>query len=194
MVSKAKRLERLKDLRYVMRNHDKLFSGVKFDIATWDRPIKTIKEIQNEHEYRGGVGDKIKNVVKKKGIIKCTTAACALGSAGLYEKFRKEGLETYIDDDGDTGVRFRHEDGYEAGARFFGIGQQEAEFLFNPQYYMNKKGEEYSDFTRSRVVTPDVVAARVDHLIKHYSIHNVELISTSYYNLPYDYKRMGLTD
>ena len=101
----------------MLTHHDQIFPKVKFDIRVWSSSV----EIQD-----------------------CGTAACALGSACLYEPFRKQGLGLcspggvkvwpYL-----TGIRnvpgCDSPDGFEVGAAFFGISYSESKSLFNPGAY-----------------------------------------------------------
>lgn len=136
------RIKRLKQLKYMLENHHKLFKTVKFDIDTWC----SIKEMD----------DKIKDNTPANEIPKsCGTAACALGSAALYEPFRKEGLKIHCIVNAD--VIYRGAEGYDAGKKFFGITLNESENIFNPDFYMKSK------------VTPKDVAKKVIGLIAQYS-------------------------
>lgn len=139
-ISKAKRLERLKELEYMLLNHNTLFktpkrkSGIKFDIDLWCG----VKEEPN-----------------------CGTPACALGSACLHPPFIKQGLKLVKE-------RTRYEtliyprtrngaEGFDAGQEFFGITNSESMYLFSPETYEYK-----------RKVTARDVANRVRKLIKKY--------------------------
>lgn len=70
--------------------------------------------------------------------ITCGSTACALGYAGLMPSFRKAGLKTEFDKCGGSVVYKRsHNSLYdiEAGASFFNITEDEAQWLFMPRSY-----------------------------------------------------------
>jgi hypothetical protein len=73
-----------------------------------------------------------------KDINACGTTACAMGWAGSMPEFRKRGLKLVWEKDENTGdVEFVDRNGYKlfgehAGAKFFGLTYEEAEFLFIP--------------------------------------------------------------
>lgn len=108
-MQKAVRIKRLKQLKKMLINHDKIFPKIEFNLDTWKS-----------------------DEVKKKG---CGTAACALGSACFYKPFQKEGLEMYGDDEFEYMPVFQGANQWEAGAKFFGIDLEESEYLFDPAEY-----------------------------------------------------------
>jgi hypothetical protein len=101
------RLKRLKRLKRMLDNHDKLFTKTKFNINGW-----------------------CLTKVNKKGEV-CNTAACALGSACLYKPFMKEGLKL----DGNNLPTYKRHEEFDAGAKFFGITDSESNYLFSPSAY-----------------------------------------------------------
>lgn len=104
------RLKRLKVLRHMLKNHDKIFKTVKFRMNTWNRALEedrfNIKAIENGS---------------------CKTSACALGSAALYPPFKKLGLRF---EPGEIAPCYKGHTWEEAGARFFGIKSYESAYLF----------------------------------------------------------------
>lgn len=129
------RMERLTMLEDMLRRHKELFQEITFNINCW--------------------------LSTEPGFNSCGSAACALGSAGLYPPFVAQGLVTHkirsdvyyiIDED----VK-HHPYGVEAGELFFHISPEESERLFLPDYYQEKP------------VTAEAVADRVQELIQHYS-------------------------
>lgn len=100
MMRNSTRLKRLNMLADMLRDHDKIFPEVKFDMKTWG-----VKRI-------------------------CGTAACVLGSAALYPPFRKMGLKHQWEEHSDATISYRGEEYEEAGAAFFGITYKEACGLF----------------------------------------------------------------
>lgn len=107
------RLARLKKFKYMLENHDKIFGKessrkkkIRFDMRHWYR---------EQHS--------------------CGTIACALGSAALYPPFIKAGLKIRklkLEMGGGWAgnVMYKGYQGDWAGAKFFGISQDEAEDLF----------------------------------------------------------------
>lgn len=137
----AERLKRLELLNTMLMEHDHIFSKVKFDIDVWN--VSGEENINNVYH---------RVVLKKSGEI-CGTAACALGSAALYEPFMKMGLRIgYY-----NAPLYDENSEFDAGAEFFGINGRESEYLFSPSEYDQRK------------VTPRTVAKRVRELIKQYS-------------------------
>ena len=155
------RLKRLRELAYIMDNHCRLFKNVKFNIGTWCSIV--------------GGGDYEKDFFKKNGHT-CGTAACALGSAGLWSKFRKAGLRTNkMDNNIELFDRKGNveDEGFAAGGRFFGLNHDEAHYLFNPNQYTSGKRQQNPVTKKFRhdplhVVRPASVAARVRNLIRQY--------------------------
>lgn len=87
----------------------------------------------------------------------CSTASCALGSASLLPWFRRRGLVPEIEQ---YSVRFKYYYDFEAGAKFFGITEDESYYLFDPHDYYN--------VDMPHKITPSMVRKRVDRLIKEY--------------------------
>lgn len=174
------RLQRLTELKYVMDNHDKLFKKVVFDIGSW----AYLKDRKSERKY---VENKYKDlncdIAKKVG---CGTAACALGSAAMYEPFVKKGLKIKSQYDGwasgsewlDFEPSYKGHTGTDAGTAFFGITEKEASYLFMPDAYHepeNYFGEmRFSDALKKgltkavRTVKPKHVSERIQKLIDSY--------------------------
>lgn len=144
-MNKKTRLERLKQLKYMLDNHHKIFKGTKFDMDNW---IKMINPFS-------------KGLPPKTSIEKipefCGTAACALGSAALYPPFVKLGLYAGCDEEKDY-VFYKRELGYDAGAKFFGISENNSYYLFNPDAYDKI----------SKNITPKDISKHVAILINQY--------------------------
>ena len=149
MSANIKRLELLQDL---MKNHDKHFPKVQFNIGTWANRLYD-------------------TVFKPKQAKTCVSAACALGSAACYRPFIKEGLQLFNDVDwGVLSVKFGDYEDFEAGEKFFGINSSESAWLFNPGEYG----------TSTNNVKPQMVAYRVAALIQAYTVFNKPLFNDSY--------------
>jgi hypothetical protein len=109
------RLERLKELHYILSNYDELFE-MKFDMGTWA-----------EKDFS------------------CGSAACALGTAACWPNFKKQGLGLIPlftrAQDGATEFNpiYGHLEGREAGEYFFGISRLESKALFSLSYYSYQK-------------------------------------------------------
>jgi hypothetical protein len=154
------RLNRLAELYYMLKNHDKIFAPrhITFDLNDW-ATMKTVKHGGRPH---------------------CQTAACALGSAGFYEPFMKKGLKTtkWASIMGESTYRVSVETrsgsciGFSAGSRFFKITQEESEFLFHPTRYSYKP----------KAVN---VAMRVRHLYKYYLKNDAPFIKDDWSNESY---------
>jgi len=137
---KTARIRRLKELSYMLKNHDKLFKEVAFSISCW-------------HTRQEGVGCGVlfgRNKDKQKSY-SCGTAACALGSAALHKPFIKAGLSFDIC----NSPSYKGERDFYAGSCFFGIGYDASINLFANSSYKNPP-------------TAAKVARRVDSLIKKY--------------------------
>lgn len=139
-MNKKIRIKRLKQLKYMLDNHSKLFTNVKFSIGQW---------CDMEKPKNFPLDTSIKKIPRS-----CGTAACALGSAALYAPLRKQGLKITAWRYGS--VTYRGEEDWDAGAKFFGISMNESHELFNPCRYYNPK------------VSPKHVAERVGYLISKY--------------------------
>lgn len=154
------RLNRLKKLKYMLDNHDKIFPEVEFDMWRWS--------------YGEG-----STAIKSPS---CGTAACALGSAAFYPPFNRAGLIMHQVINHPWGrysiPKYGNETGYEAGMLLFGISLTESLWLFNPAEYITSRGKYHIQKTISRYVTTEVVARRVSALIKAYSSNNVLDTST----------------
>lgn len=113
-VSKKLRRERLLTLAHALIDTD----DERFDMHHWGRHV-------GDHKPAA------KNF--------CGTSACALGTAALIPKFKREGLridwlELEEDADGnkiyDANVLYGRHEGEHAGAAFFGLTREEAHALF----------------------------------------------------------------
>ena len=102
------RLPRLRKLQYMLENHDTIFPRVGFNMGSW---LSTCTTDQRTGNF-------------------CQTAACALGSAALYQPFKSKGL--HIEN---NSVVFGSKFDSEAGALFFGIDGETADKLFMPHNY-----------------------------------------------------------
>lgn len=160
MTKNERRIERLIELRRVLRNHARAEARAA---AKGVQP----QDIWGDPQVACKIGDK--RVAWDMGNwrmpyddpfgmprFRCDTAACALGSAALDPWHNAQGLRFPKKDEwvpyygGST-------DGVEAGRRFYGITYGESEWLFIPAYYPVR-----------RDVRPTDVIARVNSLIKHY--------------------------
>lgn len=149
------RLSRLAELYYMLKNHDKIFAPqqITFDLNDWA----------------------VKKTVRHGGRPHCSTAACALGSAGFYQPFMKKGLKTIACENsfGDNVYRVyaKTQDycylGFSAGSIFFKISEDESEFLFDPACYTYKP----------KAIN---VALRVRDLYKHYLKNNEPFLKCTF--------------
>lgn len=76
------------------------------------------------------------------GVHACGSTACALGWAGSMPEFRKRGLKMKINEGCDIGlVELEGKGLYSdaAGAEFFGLTASEAEYLFIPGYFGERR-------------------------------------------------------
>lgn len=149
------RLNRLKELLYILENHKTLFKE-NFDIGHW-------------YEVSNVTGDK-----------SCGTSACALGSAACWPKFKKAGLKIVTDSYGHRSVTFKGFEDSKAGAEFFGIHTAEADWLFMPDTYgkVKKKDGTFVDLPY-KDITALMVAKRVKLLISWYTKYkNTVMIDT----------------
>jgi hypothetical protein len=90
----------------------------------------------------------------------CGTACCALGLGATLPELKKLGLSLHFAFDGMAVVRFKglgYADGYQVAEKFFRIGYEDAEYLFNPH--------KYTDFACMDSITPKMVADRIDELL-----------------------------
>ena len=111
--------------------------------------------------------------------LKCTSAACALGTAACNETFIKEGLKLiafkWEDVNGDAPIKvqpyYQGQIDYQAGKSFFGLDDFETKFLFSPSSYM----EMYPYINdQERAVDETDVIDRINYLLEggiidHYS-------------------------
>lgn len=99
------------------------------------------------------------------GSFGCGTSACALGYAAMHPAFRRAGLRLVANKGWNADEQpfipmvdaLRAEN---AGAKFFGIDEEEADDLFLPGRYRYEHGD--------RKITPKMVAKRVRKLIRQY--------------------------
>lgn len=164
-MNKKLRLERLTELEYMLLNHKKIFKsrGVSFDLGNWAQKISDLVEAKLFNKQIG-------KAPQEKTI--CGSAACALGSAALYDPFIKQGLKLVansidaIEKEGAEIPEYEYELEFiptyrgfkqeQAGAKFFGITDEESSNIFMPWNY-----------TQSNP-TPKDVAKRVKSLINQY--------------------------
>lgn len=134
----------LEQLRYMLKNHKKLFPDVAFDMRYFVIPAT---DSVNHSDYPK----------------KCKYAACALGSAAAYPPFRKLGLSLVDTEAGNTqlDVGYNGYTGFLAAARLFGISYQNAEFLFSPCSFPH--------WSPADAITPAEVIEHVDIVIREYS-------------------------
>lgn len=110
-----------------------------FDIGTWVR-----------------FGD-----VRTDGV--CGTAACAVGEATFMQRFRDLGLrwsKRHHD------PAFKGELGWYAVHKFFGLNNDEAEYLFTGTAYRSIVDPDRRSIRPSSKVTPGLVAARIREFVK----------------------------
>jgi len=104
------RIEKLKQLKNLMDNHDKYFGrqNTSFCLHTWTSKTE------------------------------CGTSACALGSAAQHKPFMKRGLHL-VNKEGYYTTReepyFQGDYGMDAGKEFFEITLEESLWLFDPDAY-----------------------------------------------------------
>lgn len=164
---KETRIKRLKQLKYLMDNHEKIFGKeggenangkIKFDISSWSEEI-----------YPAANKD-------------CGTAACALGSACYYKPFNKAGLK--INSYHSKLPDYKDYSDFRAGQYFFGISIHESNFLFDPNSYRKVKTlyRHSPWFDKSNLnsvrgkIKPKNVSERIALLIKHYNRNNEPMI------------------
>lgn len=147
------RLKRLRQLKYMMENHNKIFTTVKFNLNLWFMAPK--RELCGTDN-------------------RCKSAACVLGSAALYDPFIAEGLKLSSPRESLQSYGkmiaepvYKSWTGSIAGAEFFGLTYSEAVWLFMPDNYKDKKGDDSKTVTRKRV------AKRIGILIKQYKNPNI---------------------
>lgn len=145
-MNKKLRIERLTELEYMLLNHKKVFKaqGIIFDLGNWAEKVCDYTAAK--------IFSKKKGVADKKEL--CGSAACALGSAAIHDPFVKQGLclkndgvssESETDEDGLEIIKYEADfipfykgaEGVNAGAKFFGIDDYEADHLFMPGAYDN---------------------------------------------------------
>lgn len=105
------RIDRLKDLRHLLKFHWLYFPFTSFNMDIWSTTRK--RDPDNVNGF-------------------CHSAACALGSAALHPHFMAQGLQIR-----ERTPNYEGYDGYRAGAAFFGLTGSESEQLFNPIAYPN---------------------------------------------------------
>lgn len=111
-------IERLTRLRNFLRDNVK---DERFNLATW---------AGNDKIEWGGLRD-----------LSCGTTACAMGWATTIPEFQALGLKLVRQPDTISGefypptIEFEGETHFHAAARFCGISDSEAEYLFNPSSY-----------------------------------------------------------
>lgn len=157
-MNNATRLKRLKQLKYMMENHSKIFPDSKLNMDTWVEPDDRVK---------------------------CGSSACALGSACFYKPFQKQGLKyngfRSLKDVNDWNLQpeYKGETDFPAGEKFFGITEDQSHFLFHPERYQDIEDENdfYGELSLEKLfsikpvqkIKPKHVAKRVGQLIAIYS-------------------------
>lgn len=182
--------ERLRELHKMLKNHEKLFKGVVFDLTSW------------ANEKDGLQDEDFAKAEKTKKYIDCASSACALGSAGLHKPFIAQGLVTTMHGYDDASVCYDQETSFEAGAKFFGLTLTESKWLFDPNAYRFNPQVPFNEPKAKKFITHKAVATRVLHLIKHYEIKASKfplMRDTSYGDAqddyeywPADYVSMGM--
>ncbi len=152
----AERLKRLNMLKCMLLNHDTLFPETGFNLSAWQ--IKYPENIKYSNQATAGHRE-------------CGTAACALGSAALFEPFQKMGLRITKNgyNAGGFGIKYEDKSDFRAGAEFFGIGIHESYCLFDPSNYRTREGIYDSHLDTSHAISTNRVASRVQELIEKYS-------------------------
>ncbi len=89
--------------------------------------------------------------------IRCATAVCALGTACLVPEFKERGLALQWEGAGLIPV-FEGEIMFEAGAKFFGISNDESLYLFDP-----------GEYERDYEITREEVAEHIDEVAARYA-------------------------
>lgn len=113
------RLSRLTELKKMLDTHQKLFPDISFNMVSW---------LQRMSPFR-----KTCKIGKKEA---CGTAACALGSAAIHPPFIRQGLRMRVErGDNEGEPYYLGKSGYEAGEKFFGITDEEAQKIFSPEEY-----------------------------------------------------------
>lgn len=155
--------ERLRILADMLENHDKYFPTTKLWMPGWGnvKANENCDYLPSELQKRVG-----------RRVVKCTSAACAFGSACLFPPFNRRGLRAqpkaltswnsiepeYVDGKGTSHLN------WVAATEFFGLSSQEAFYLFDGgSYYYTADGEPLID--RESDITADMVAKRVYELL-----------------------------
>lgn len=97
----------------------------------------------------------------------CGTSACALGHACMHPPFMEQGLHLNFKVHYPYPV-FEEFFGHKAGAEFFGLYEEDARYLFNPEKYFDN-GEVFSveELTElAKAIHPKEVSHRLRHLMK----------------------------
>jgi hypothetical protein len=147
-------IDRLTRLRDLLRADAANQTGVKFDLSMWVGQ-SIANSSSASHFY---------NVINGKPEVaptmSCDTFACALGLACLDPSFQTEGLGFILEHQGFSQSamvpQFDGETHFEAGAKFFGISNENSSYLFDPENYDDTPKEAEGEL---------FVAQRVDDLI-----------------------------
>ncbi len=147
-------IQRLTELRDLLRADAANPVGVKFDLGSW----AAHSALSSHASWHFDIVD---GKVVKPPTMSCDTFACALGLACLHPAFQAQGLnfDTHFEGFQNTAVmipQFEGHDAFEAGARFFDISQGDSEYLFDPDHYDGTPREAEGEL---------FVAQRVDDLI-----------------------------
>jgi hypothetical protein len=120
--------------------------GVQFDLGFWTAPTSDLSGWQTsalkfdedlaERTYNGNYAILPQENLPK---VTCGTTACAMGLAMISKQFEQFGLKTVYYSRGDKAIVLLPscggEEGFEAAANLFGISLEDAQYLFDPDYY-----------------------------------------------------------
>lgn len=159
-------VERLELLKEAIREQQK---KDLFDLSSWAYLDKeyfssdhvTLREC--EGEIKNNLDEQMRTnkedrcfLIDPQHFSQCCSAACALGSAAVYQPLFDQGLRLIANvRNGNAGdiIYFDGRIDFDAGAKFFGISLDDSDYLFEPGEYdcMN--------------ITGDMVIDRIDELI-----------------------------
>lgn len=139
-------VERLRQLASLLRADAANPTGVKFDLGVWAAPGDPTQDGSTTHyefdqplpkqDVTSLDGAKVKPIP-----MTCNTFACALGLAAIYPEFQKQGLNyTFLYGGPDAMIgamipTFEGDTGWNAGAKFFDIAQDDSRYFFDPDCY-----------------------------------------------------------
>lgn len=119
-------------------------TGVKFDLSSWAQDA-WFSTPEAENAVWFDTLAKHYDIDTKAIPVDCNTAACAMGLAAISGAFKDEGLtwgmvSLYEEGKGRLIPVFGEAEGFEAACSLFGIDCDTANQLFDPNYYIEKKG------------------------------------------------------